>query len=205
MPVHRFKRTTSYSVTLFDAGGWGASPGFGSDLSFTFSLQKVYIYLGGISTWTANVPNYTEFTNLFNEWKINSVKVTFYYSNNNSSLNTPTTALPLINVVFDPTSAAALGLAGAQQFPGVKTFQLGNGAYGPPSFLVKPKPLALQYNGVTSAYAQSSDLWISSQYPETQHYALKVVYDPTVAPGTSTLIGNVNFYFEFDLSFRSID
>ena len=193
------------NLTLYDAGGWGSSPGFGTDLAFTFSLQKVVGYLNGVSTYIANMPSVSEFTSLFSEWRINEVKMTMYFSNNNSSINSPATALPLINVVFDPVSTTQLTLSGILQFPGLKTFQLGNASQPPPSFSCKPKPLSLQYNGVTSSYAQSAERWISTSYPETQHYAIKVVYDPTTNPGTSTLIGAVNFYFEFDLSFRGID
>jgi hypothetical protein len=205
IPTHSFVRSVHFSNTLYNSGGWGSSPGFGADMEFTFSLKQLVMYLNGVSTSTTTVPNYTEFTNLFTEWKLNKIRMKMYFSNNNSSVNSPATALPLINVVFDPTNANATSLDTALQFDNLKTFQLGNAAEAPPILEFHPRPNALAYDGVSSGYITDSSGWVSCQYPDVPHYCVKVIYDGTTAPGTSTLIGSVNFYFELFLSMKGTD
>lgn len=205
VPVHSFVRTVSYVNTLYDSGGWGASPGFGADMEFTFSLKQIVMYLSGVSTVTTTTPSYAEFTNLFKEWKLNKVRMKMYFTNNNSSVNSPATALPLLNVVFDPTNVNACSLQTALQYDNLKTYQLGNGAEAPPVLEFKPRPNLLAYDGATSGYMTDQTGWISCNYPDVPHYSVKVIYDSTTVPGTSTLIGSVNFYFELHMSFKGID
>lgn len=204
-PVHRFKRSIQFSNTVWDSGGWGSSPGFGPDLEFTFSLKQLNVLLGGVSTLSVAMPSYTELQSLFAEWRLNQVKMRMFFSNNNSSINSPATSLPIFNIVFDPTNSSACPLTQALQYDNLKTLQLGNAAQAPPEMVFRPRPSLLAYDGVTSGYMTDKSGWISTQYPDVPHYCVKVVYDSTTAPGTSTLIGSVNFYFEFDFSMKGID
>lgn len=205
IPVHHFVRTVTFSNTLYNSGGWGSSPGYGPDMEFTFSLKQLSMYLSGVSTFNAQVPSYSEFTNLFKEWKLEKVRMKMFFTNNNSSVNSPSTALPLLNVVFDPTNSSATSLSSALQYDNLKTFQLGNGADSPPVLEFRPQPHTLAYDGVTSGYITDKSGWVSCLYPDVPHYCVKVIYDGTTSPGTSTLIGSVNFYFELHFSMKGTD
>jgi hypothetical protein len=198
--VHKFTRFCSKNISLSESTGWVATA---TDLEFTFSLQQVAVYLGGVFFANIAVPNYTELSALFNSFRIDSVEMTMYFSNNNSSVNSPATGLPLMNVVFDPTGTAACTLVQAQQYGNNKVVQLGNGADMPPKFMFKPLPSGAVYDtAILSGYgAQPS--WINTTNPDVPHYGVKVVYDP--ASAGVTVIGQVQFYFKLNYSLRGID
>lgn len=189
---------------LNDAGGWGFNPGFGNDLEFSFSLKQVILYLGGVSTSTILVPNSTEFANLFQEYKLDSVDMTMFYTAN-SNLTTSTVALPLLNIAFDPNDVNAVGLAAIQQYSGVRQIQLGNGADSTKSFTYRPRAaVQLFENAVTSGYMSERSGWINTAYTDIPHYGVKIVYDPGFSPGVSTSIGYVQFYFKLNFSLKGL-
>jgi len=190
---------------LNDGAGWGTSPGFGLDLEWSFSLQKVVGYLAGVSTYTATVPSSSEFSSLFQEYKIDSIEMSMFYSNNNSSLNTPATSLPLINIAFDPNDVNQTPLSTIQQLSGVRQIQLGNGSDPTKPFVFKPRAALQVYEtAIASAYISERTGWINSTYLDVPHYGVKIVYDPTTVPGTSTAIGAVAFYFKLNFSCKGV-
>ncbi len=187
-----------------DSLGWGSNPGYGNDLQFTFSLKECKLYLVGVATNTITVPSSSEISALFQEYRIDSVEMTMFYTNNNSSLNSPSLSLPLINVAFDPNDANSVSLAAIQQMSGVRQIQLGNGADRTRTLTFKPRAAAAVYNGLTSGYMSENKGWINTATLDVPHYGVKVVYDPGTTPGTSTNIGAVQFYFKLNFSCRGV-
>lgn len=205
-PIHRFTRVFSYNLPLWDGSGFGSSlSGVATDAEIKFALYGAQISLGGTPLYNASLPNRTEFTNLFNEYKIEEVEMTLFFSNNNSSLNSPQISLPILNVAFDPNDINATSLSDIQQFENLITFQMGNGADRTRTFKFKPKPQILNYNGATSGYSTMKDGWINSTYYDVPHYGVKIVYDPTTSPASSTNIGSIAMYFKAKLAFRNVD
>jgi hypothetical protein len=193
--VHSFQRTVSYNITLGESTGWGGVSL--NDIEFSFSLEALFVYVGGSSFATQTVPGYNELTALYERWRIKEVVCTPIFSNNNSSINSPTLALPILLCVVDYDDVSLTTLSQIQQFSNLMVFQLGNGATGPPNIRFVPRAQTLQYNGSTSAYSIASPgTWFNTDYPLVPHYALKFYFDNQSVSGTAT-IGSFSFYFTF--------
>jgi len=179
-----------YAVT--DNGGW-------QDCSYlNFALKAL--------------PNYTDFTNLFEQFRIDEVKVTFEPTAN-------------VNVVVDPA------VVGEQQ-RNYRMLQLGFCAdYSgqpltitdkentwlecegyeqhmfdkPISVTLKPKALTLTDAGLTSAYASQAGLWLDcATSNDTPHYGLRWrLYDALFDDGTTQPVGyNMTCYVTMKVSFK---
>ena len=94
-----FWRTVSYSITLNESLGWGAAGT--PSLNFGFTLGNVLGWLGGGFSITLPITNSSEFQALFDTYKINNVRMKMFFTNNNSSVNSPATGLPLIHICND--------------------------------------------------------------------------------------------------------
>jgi hypothetical protein len=196
--IRTFQRTTSTALSLYETGGWTNSTL--NDLEFTFSLQNTYQYVGGILTATVTNPGYADFVPLFERWRIREIQCMVAFSNNNSSINSPASTLPLLLTVIDYDDAAAITSTQALQYDNLMIFQLGNGATGPPIIRFKPKAQSQVYAGTTAYAVAPEGQWFNTDYPTTPHYGLKFVYDNSA--GTSTVsIGYVTFYFRYTLEF----
>jgi len=177
--------------------GWN---GAAHDLEFTFALDKTQVYVGGAATFSACFPGMSEIQNMFAEYRIRRAAVRMYYSNNVSSLSSPSTGLPLLTAVFNPDDANSVALSDVLQYPNSRTFQLGT--LKPPSFTVVPRPLASVYttSGVVSGLSTPAP-WISTSQIDVPHYGVKIVYDSSIV--TNVGIGNVNFYFDLEFECRN--
>ena len=63
--------------------------------------------LGGYSFSLDQLPNYTEFTNLFDQYRINKIVVKFIPNHNSSDVSASTQVISNFNSVIDPTDATA--------------------------------------------------------------------------------------------------
>lgn len=193
--MHTFQRTVSYNVGISESTGWAGGGLF--DLEFSFSLESLFVYIGGVTSATVGVPGYTDLTNLYERWRIKEVVCTPIFSNNNSSINSPTLALPLLLCVVDYDDVSVVLKTDLQQYSNLMVFQFGNGATGPPNIRFVPRAQTLQYNGASSGYSVATPgSWFNTDYPAVPHYALKFYFDNQGVSG-SALIGQFSFYFTF--------
>lgn len=150
----------------------------------------------GISVTLDGLPNYTEFTNLFDQYKITYVK--FYFVNRGTNLsmiesyNNAALGMPQMVICVDkddiatPASSEA-GMnairerAKARSFcwtPEKRVFTIG----------WKPNVLGAVYeSGISTAYTPKTNTWIDCSDPATPHYGLKgviqVPFSTGVMPG----------------------
>lgn len=196
--IHRFYATSNKSIGLFNTGGW-ANTLLGdsgvNNIQFVYSLGNTYIYYGGVLYFTEVNSIGTNLAALYKKWRIKSVETTMIFTNNNSSLNTPNTALPILNCAVNETDSSAETLQTLQSYNNLMVFQLGNGAAEPPRIKFKPKASTIE---AIANYAVTNGMtWMDTDYPNTPHYCLKVVTDNSDATFTG-FIGYVNFYFRYE-------
>lgn len=116
----------------------------------------------------SELPNYAEFTNLFEYYKINAVKLQFFpravdYANQtNSNMIIATDR----NDATVPTSGEDLmQYNGRRIITGFKPFTV---------YIKAPRVADAVYNGALSTgYAQGKRSWIDSKSPSVDHYGLK--------------------------------
>lgn len=148
-PVHRFKRKVGYVEQL--------------DLSLPTKYATIKFQLSGL-------PNYTEFTALFDQYKIVGVDMQIIYSQNTSAINDPN-GIPLMWYVIDrddntlPTSIDEL-----RQYDNCQCIRLDKPFH---IYITNPKYSSTAWdNAIASGYAQGRG-WLQTAYPGIDYYGIK--------------------------------
>lgn len=203
-----FWRTLSYSIPINEQLGWAAlgSPCIG----FNFGLRYVNIFLGGGFFAALNVSNAAEFQALFDTYKINSVRMKLFFTNNNSSVNSPATGLPLLHICNDFDDASEnMSVNTILERAGVRTIQYDATNAKGIAHWVKPaaKAVVQQTDPVTGAASTSDSsvpmgaTWIDTAVSNIMHNGVKIVYN-NQGRNNNTDIGSVTFIFEIEYTFK---
>lgn len=156
--VYRFKRT----FRLFD---FAATSGPTFD-SYYFNL--------------AQLPNMSEISNLFSQYKITGVKLRFFYTND--AATTATQSSGYFYFVFDDNDAAVpTSLDQMYQYPRLKICKMTQLDGKRNSPFIRPKAaMEVHRTGSTTSYAAyRSNPWIdlTNDSGLTNHYGIKIAYD----------------------------
>lgn len=170
--------------------------------STTVDVADVDFFTGTQEFRLNQLPNYTEFTSLFNSYKIYFAKVTFIYDRNDAvSAPAGTNLLPNLLTCIDTNDAT--GLASLGEFQEYRTYKLRR-MDRPITVLLKPKPAtAVYYTGASPRYAaDGSDQWIDCAGVTVPFYGLKYGFLGGAAGGIGTYtLGhcmiNVTLYMKF--------
>ena len=93
----------------------------------TCSLHSLYLelrFILGSSYATLPMPNVSEFTGLYDQYRIDYVECKFSFSNNNSSNSSPGSTLPIMYLVKDYDDSGAAGVTDLQQYSTQTMWQL---------------------------------------------------------------------------------
>lgn len=172
----------------------------GNDIEIGFALSNTYTYVGGGALGVIPNPGSSDFTTLYDEYRIDGVEVSFLWSSNAFTPGNGTAALPIINIVFDPSDTSAVSLSTALSYQNVQTLQMGNQRMQN-GFVVRCKPVPNITTPGTGQVVPTSAPWMSVDTPNIIHNALKFVYDPA-GSAVATSIGTLSLYVKYHLSFR---
>lgn len=211
--AHQFIRTASTSSGNIFGLNTNTSTGFTFNgtstgvfnMQLAFTLSGVQVYFGGTLATTLTLPNYTELTSLYDQYRIDWVECEFYFSNNNSSVNSPQTTLPILYICKDYDDANQAFVSDIQQYSTQETWQLGNnqGKDGKRTIRVKPNVDVVVFKDVaTSGYARGKPMYIDTGSPVVPHYGIKVAYDPIQYAATSTTVGYLGLVCRYHLSMK---
>lgn len=169
-PIRLYKRTSDY-FALPISGTTGALG------SFTFQLT--------------NIPNSTEFTSLYDQYKINAVPVCFYPKQTEvTSLSTTDNVrgnARILTAIDYNDDTPPTTLDDLRQYESCEVDVILN-----KHERYIPKPLFLNNSG------QNVNSWLSTANPSTKHYGLKYGVEPTQAVGGSfTYNVEVTYYIAF--------
>lgn len=180
--VHTFKRKCRYSpLVIAGAGNGYCSAGY------VFALD--------------DLPGYTDFTNLYEQFMITYVKMHIVSRSTNLSLiesyNNASIGLPEILFAIDkddntaPTADSA-GMEDLRQRGDSRGF-LYHSARRDCEIKLKPCVLRNMYEGVAStAYSPKSNVWVSTADPATPHYGVKLILHVPFSTGAMP----ANLYFD---------
>lgn len=207
---HKYVRSTFTGATLSQVIGVDVYNGFtyngvstgGFNMEMAFTLGGTVFYFGGVSTFTAAMPNYTEFTSLYDQYRIDGVDVELIFSNDQSSVNSPATSLPLLYYAIDYDDANTVGVPDIVQYDNHKMFQLGSPSLpdGIKRIHIKPNVDMALYNGVSTGYARFPNARVDTGSPNVPHYGLKMAFDGFKSPGASTIVGYLNVVVRYHLT-----
>lgn len=198
VPVHKFARTTSQSVPITPNTGFAGLNLF--DLEMTFSLNQTQFYVGGVLYSNASNPGASDFTALYDFYRLDKVEVAIMYGANSFSPGPSTVAqLPILNIVFDPSDSSAISLSSILQYQNLHIVQMGNqrtqNGY---TVTCAPRPL-ISAGGTQSAVEMNP--WINKDTPGVAYYGIKMFYD-NAGSTLATSIGNLTFYVKYHWSFK---
>lgn len=203
--THIQLRTDALGRPVFYAPGAAVSA---TDLEFVFSLSSFDVYFAGSLTSTQNVPGYTDFSSLFDQWCIE--KVEFFilptYSTQTVSVGTPANQLPWFVYVEDNDDAAATTVNALQQYPEAKYTQLINQQLHPkPLCVLHPKPALAIYRSATGfSYGEPKGTqWVDMANTTTPHYGFKIALDDAYSGYTTlTNFAQLNVIAKIHYAFR---
>jgi hypothetical protein len=144
-----------------------------TDFGFRFTLDSL--------------TSYSEFSNLFEEFRIIRVEAIYRTSN---------ALIPLIGKILtciDYDDSAALPLSALQQY---QTAQV-NSPREDFTRVIKPRVSLEVYQGATSGYTSTPNIWLDSSNPSIAHFGFKLSLPAQVsgASATPTLQGTIMFRY----------
>lgn len=150
---------------------------------------------GSLSFALSDLPSYTEFTQLYDEYKIMKVVLSFYPVRA-TQVYTATLTIPVFICAVDhDDSTAPTNITTLLQYPGCRIKSSRNQF----SVTIKPKVASAVYNGVTDAYSAKSQ-YVDCTYGSVPHYGFKY------AIGSAGVASSVSYdiYAKYYVAFRGV-
>jgi len=202
--IAKFARTTIIGPYQYiPATGWN---GAAYDMEISFSLQNTYVYVGGALYQTLPNTGSTDFTALYDQYKIDMVELSIMYGvsayiSPGTTTGTATSQNPVLLAAFDPTDSSVISLSSILQYNDLKVIQLSaervqNGY----ALQFRPVPL-ITAGGNPAALSHKVAPWISKDAPTVPHYGVKLFLD-NLGGGMPTAAGNIELYVKYHLSMK---
>lgn len=207
---HKFVRSVTFgdgfkcSLDLRDGFAINGTSTGVFDMQFVFSLQGVSIYIGGVYNTYLGLPNNSELTALYDQYRIDWVECQFFFNGNMSNVTSPSVSLPIMYLCKDYDSSESANVQAIQQYATQQTWQLGmERGKGSHTVRVKPNVDTIVYNSaVTSGYGRSKPMFIDTgaESVNVKHYGVKIAYDPIFKPAAATTCGYMTVNFKYHLT-----
>lgn len=179
--IYSFKR----NVNLGAITTTGAATEFGS---FNFKLS--------------DLPNYAEFSNLYDMYKLTFVKIYFvpFTMDNSSSGGAVTDSTQwqnLYSCIDNNSSVIPTSADQIRQYQTCKFTRMGKIH----KRIIYPKPATMIYDGATTAYGLAKSTWMNTSYPTIPHYGLKWCFENATLDVNSKFFKVEAVYY---LKFKSV-
>lgn len=183
--THVFRRAVSIPIDYTPSTGVNISGSavVSPNMAISFGLQNHTITIGATQFQLA-VPNYTQLTSLFDNWRIRNVTVRLFFSHTSesSSVSAAAFSVPTMHYVWDHTDDLVIASPELLQMPGFKTYQFANGA-STTGFSTRGVPKALLGTGIelsdgttTGGRPMSSSTWLETISPSISLNGLKICF-----------------------------
>lgn len=201
--TQKFARTTSQVLNINPSTGFNAT---GFDLEMVFSLASTSFFSNGTALSVASNPGSSDFTALYDFYRLDKVEVAFMYSANTvSPAALSGMMLPILNIVFDPSDSSTISLSSILQYQNLHTVQLGN-LRTQDGYVVacRPRPAAFVASGsggTAVGGGVETPLWISKDLPNVNYYGIKAFYD-NAGSTLNAVSGTITIYTKYFWSFK---
>lgn len=170
--VHHFKRTVYYS------GGINGS-----------TLGDVY---GALQFNLSALPAYTEYTALFDQYRINKVKVTFMPRANSADVGSTAGLVKFFSVIDYDDADAPTNLTDLLQYENLKTTR----CISDHSRVLAPRFATEVYQSAIATGYSARRGWLDCDNPSIQHFGLKWCWQQLPA-GAQSMDLKVDYYLSF--------
>ncbi len=152
--------------------------GFGgaSSLQMTFSPSAIDYRFAGTSIYVDSLPNVTELSALFDQYRISNVTLRIDYTTDIFNNSGTAYKAPLVLAVVDYDDIGTAGVADLLQYPKVVTHSFDQNGYTPFMVSLKPRPLLeVGGSGISSGYApMTQSPHIRTTNLNIPHYGFKL-------------------------------
>ncbi len=198
--VHKIRRAFTRRFAFNPATGWDASGS--NNIQMSFAPGGSEIRLGGVAIYSDTLPNYAEFSNLFDQYRIRSVTCRFDWTANIYTNTGTSNVPPLIYLVADYDDSTDAAVSALVQYPQVVTHSFITNGYTPLIFSLQPKPLRdVASTGILTGYGPMPRApYLRTTDSTIPHYGIKIAADLQGATAATT-IGYLTLtcYFDLDL------
>jgi hypothetical protein len=198
-----------YGMGYYSQGSVPAVPGgSGNFLQLGFRLSSILgaFGAGGITTF-GNLTNLTEYTNLYEQFKLEAVELDFYYVNAPNVAGSAVPQVPLICTCYDPDDMDNFAFSNMQQAPTFRKIQMGNSSGSPngkQSLKVQPcfSPRMIVEGG-SVVIPDVKSTWLDTASADTaNHYGVKIYYDNQDGRAAIQYSGFMTVYVKYHIVFR---
>lgn len=135
--------------------------------------------LDGVSVYTDILQSVSEFSQLFDQWRLKDIMLRIDVPNGASNSIATPIVYPQIFYVSDYDDVQNAGLADLYQYPQVQLHNFNKNGYTPLMFKLSPKPLMdVAGSGISTTYGPMPKApWIRSSDLTTPHYGVKMAFD----------------------------
>lgn len=206
--MKRFNTTTiTRSITQSGGvnlqNGWTGGVASGYDITIEPTLQNCSFIVAGTTAYQPVMPNVTELTNLYDQYRIKRVYIEVWCSATEHGTGTPTAGLPLIHYANDYNSTGAFNINDILQYPDMKTRQLGGVKPIKWSFVPRIRSDVLTQGGLLSTSALNTTGWIDTTSASVAHLGTKILINPQ-GLSTNISIGQMTIVVRYDIEFRFV-
>lgn len=197
------------SVPLGQTTGFN---GAGNNINWGFALGRIVSFTDGVFSYSLQVPNASDFQNLFDYYMIKTVKMTLFFTKNTDSIQSSgnTFGLPIFQVANDfDDIAETMTLSSMNERVGCRHVQFDSNNTNGINHYVKPKPssVVVQTDVITGAQSTANagvvfgTQWLDVAQSNIVHNGIKVFY---VNQGLTTVVtlGTVTFVFDVEYVFK---
>lgn len=183
--VYRIRRAWVQQVTYAPSTGFA---GAGPNLSMYFSAGTSEVFINGVSVYTPVLPNSTEFSNLFDDFRIAMVHLRLDWSTGYADPSQVLQAPPLLYAAIDYDDNNNAAVADLIQYPGCVNHTFVQNGYTP--FVMNFKPLPLKDVagvGIVTAYSPDrSNSYLRTTNLSVPYYGVKIATSNMGATSVAT-------------------
>lgn len=153
----------------------------------------------------AQIPSFTDFTNIADRYKITKVDVKILYNANaiagSAALGSYPSMLPIVNWITDHDDNAVQTAVSLREKMGIKSRTCGDGKFV--LFSVVPKPSNVLAPGTVYA-VPTKPQWINSSYTTVPHYGIKGYFQNWSLQNATTAVSCFTFELVYHLELRDL-
>lgn len=172
-PITRaLRRVLSLDSSTIDGAG-------ATNLQLSFAPTATDYRFDGVSMYTTALPSVTEFSNLFDQWRLKSVIVRCDFASGYSNSASTPIILPNIYYVADYDDSQDCDLNAMLQYPQCQVHNFYRNGYEPFQVSLSPKPLRdVAGSGISTGYGPMAVApWLRTADMSLPHYGLKMALD----------------------------
>ena len=166
-------------IRNFSVNSSGIDIGGSNNPQVSFAPGATDWRIGGTSIYTDTLINISEFTNLFDQYKINGIYMQVDLPLGNSNAFAQPLYNPIIYYVADYDDSSDTDLGSLLQYPQLQQHNFWRDCYTPLIIRLSPKPLRdIAGSGIATGYGPMAKApWIRTAEMGVPHYGLKMCLD----------------------------